>query len=81
MPKATLRVELIAHTPNPEKICALAARTCYSGLEYEDLSALVNEKDQSAFLRRVMASGHLSVPKTISNAPGEIASSASRNTI
>ena len=61
MPKATLRVELIAHTPNPEKICALAARTCYSGLEYEDLSALVNEKDQSAFLRRVMASGHLSV--------------------
>ncbi|MBR6185149.1 MAG: FAD-dependent thymidylate synthase [Clostridia bacterium] len=61
MPQAQLHVELLAHTPEPEKTCALAARTCYSGMEYEELKALVGEKDQSAFLRRITASGHLSV--------------------
>lgn len=61
MPETYLRVELLAHTPDPEKTCALAARTCYSALEYDELKALVEEKDQAAFLRRIMASGHLSV--------------------
>ena len=61
MPETQLRVTLLAHTPNPEKTCALAARTCYSAMEYEELQALVQEKDQAAFLRRVTASGHLSV--------------------
>ena len=61
MPETQLRVTLIAHTPEPEKVCALAARTCYSGMEYDELQALVQEKDQAAFLRRITASGHLSV--------------------
>lgn len=61
MPQAKLQVKLLAHTPDPEKTCALAARTCYSGMEYEELKALVDEKDQAAFLRRIAASGHLSV--------------------
>ncbi len=61
MPEKHLHVELLAHTPEPEKTCALAARTCYSAMEYDELKALVNEKDQAAFLRRIVASGHLSV--------------------
>ena len=61
MPEKHLKVILIAHTPDPEKTCALAARTCYSALDQEGLSALVAEKDQTAFLRRIVASGHLSV--------------------
>lgn len=61
MPEKHLQVQLLAHTPDPEKTCALAARTCYSDLEYEALRALVNEKDQTGFLRRIVASGHLSV--------------------
>ncbi|MBR4360619.1 MAG: FAD-dependent thymidylate synthase [Clostridia bacterium] len=61
MPEKRLQVVLLAHTPDPEKTCALAARTCYSASEYDDLRALVAEKDQSAFLRRIVASGHLSV--------------------
>lgn len=61
MPEKHLQVTLIAHTPDPEKTCALAARTCYSALEYEGLHALVEEKDQAAFLQRILASGHLSV--------------------
>ncbi len=61
MPEKQLQVELLAFTPEPEKTCALAARTCYSAMEYGELKALVNEKDQGAFLRRIVASGHLSV--------------------
>ena len=61
MPEKTLQVTMLAHTPDPEKTCALAARTCYSALEYEDLKELVAQKDQSQFLQRIMASGHLSV--------------------
>ena len=61
MPEKDLQVVLLAHTPDPEKTCALAARTCYSALEYPELQDLVAQKDQSAFLRRIVASGHLSV--------------------
>ena len=61
MPEKQLHVELLAYTPDPEKTCALAARTCYSAMEYDQLKALVDEKDQAAFLRRIVASGHLSV--------------------
>lgn len=61
MPEVNLRAELLACTPDPEKTCALAARTCYSDLGFDDLKSLVDEKDQAAFLRRIVASGHLSV--------------------
>ena len=61
MPEKKLQVVLLAYTPDPEKTCARAARTCYSGVEYDDLRATVAEKDQAAFLRRIVASGHLSV--------------------
>ena len=61
MPETQLKVILLAHTPEPEKTCALAARTCYSAMEYDELQALVEEKDQEAFLKRIVASGHLSV--------------------
>lgn len=61
MPSVPLKVSLIAHTPDPEKTCALAARTCYSGLDMETLKSRVDEKDQADFLRRVVGSGHLSV--------------------
>ncbi|MBQ4640063.1 MAG: FAD-dependent thymidylate synthase [Clostridia bacterium] len=61
MPSKPLKVSLIAHTPDPEKTCALAARTCYSGLDMDTLKSRVDEKDQADFLRRVVGSGHLSV--------------------
>ena len=61
MPEKQLQVTLLAHTPDPEKTCALAARTCYSAAEYDELQKLVTAKDQAGFLRRIVASGHLSV--------------------
>ncbi len=61
MPEATLKVHLMAHTPEPEKVCAMAARMCYSALRPEELADAVAGKDQGAFLKRILASGHTSV--------------------
>lgn len=61
MPAAHLKVQLIAYTPEPETTCALAARTCYSALDMDGLKQMVTEKNQGEFLRRILASGHLSV--------------------
>lgn len=61
MPQTHLHVELIAHTPLPEQVCALGARLCYSRADVDALMERVSEQDQSAFLNRIMQSGHLSV--------------------
>ena len=61
MPESKLHVMLLTHTPDPEKTCALAARTCYSALDEQGLQEKVESADQSKFLKGIVASGHLSV--------------------
>lgn len=61
MSACTLKVELIAHTPAPERLAALGARLCYSGLPIGGLSEKVAKEEQNAFLYGVIESGHLSV--------------------
>ena len=61
MPEKQLHVELIAHTPLPEQVCALGAKLCYAKADVAALREKVSAQDQSAFLARVMESGHLSV--------------------
>ena len=61
MPEKQLHVELIAHTPLPEQVCALGAKLCYAKADVAALREKVSVQDQSAFLERIMQSGHLSV--------------------
>ena len=61
MPQTRLKVRLVTHTPDVEKTCAMAARTCYSDMDADALTQWAAEHDPGAFLRRIMASGHLSV--------------------
>ena len=61
MPEKTLHVELIAHTPLPEQVCALGAKLCYAKADVAALRERVSAQDQSMFLERIMESGHLSV--------------------
>ena len=49
------------HTPIPEQVAALAAKLCYAKADVAALRERVSEQDQSAFLDRIMQSGHLSV--------------------
>lgn len=58
MPKVEPRVILIRHSCNPDELIAMAAKLCYSNADVEDLRAGVEQKDQTAFLRRLMDMGH-----------------------
>jgi len=61
MPEKQLHVELIAHTPLPEQVCALGAKLCYAKADVEALREKISSQDQGVFLERIMQSGHLSV--------------------
>ncbi len=61
MAEAALKVTLLTHTPDIQKVCAIAARTCYSAMHTDELQAWADGRDTSAFLENVMSSGHLSV--------------------
>ncbi|MEG2316717.1 MAG: FAD-dependent thymidylate synthase, partial [Clostridia bacterium] len=61
MPERTQRVILVRHSLEPEALIALGARLCYAGGDVDKLLQLVSEKDQQAFLEKVMGMGHESV--------------------
>lgn len=61
-----MNVCFLGCTPDPEATCALAARNCYSADSIDGIADLVLEKDQSRFLRGVIASGHHSVLEHVS---------------
>ena len=45
MAETNLKVTLLTHTPDIEKTCAIAARTCYSAMHADELTAWADEKD------------------------------------
>lgn len=55
------RVLLVQHTADPQALVSLAARLCYAGSDMDALLKLVSEKDQNAFLEKIMQMGHESV--------------------
>lgn len=59
-------VELLSHTPEPEKAVALAAKLCYSSSDIEDLRGKIQAKDQGGFVNKIMALGHFSVLEHVS---------------
>jgi thymidylate synthase (FAD) len=56
----SMRVQLLTHTPEPEKIVAAAARLCYSASSIEDLMGR-ERSEQESLLQKVIGLGHLSV--------------------
>lgn len=61
-----LKVILIRYTPCPEETVALAAKLCYSKATIENLKEKISQKDQSAFIEKLMNMGHESVLEHIS---------------
>ena len=66
MPEKQQRVALVRHTADPEALTALGARLCYAGGDIDRLLALIEEKDQKAFVEKIMAMGHESVLEHVS---------------
>ena len=66
MPKCTQKVKLVRHTVEPEALTALGARLCYAGGDLDKLLTAIEEKDQHAFVEKIMSMGHESVLEHVS---------------
>lgn len=66
MGNTTVKVRLLEHSPNPEKIIAMAARLCYSAADIDGLEANVAASDQQAFVQKLLDLGHYSTIEHVS---------------
>lgn len=55
-----MNIQLLTHTPDPERVVAAAARLCYSAAGIDRLLAK-DRSEQEALLRKILGLGHLSV--------------------
>ena len=55
-----LKVKLIEHTPNPEKVVSAAAKLCYSNADVDNIMQNLNEDNVDKFLNMLMSFGHQS---------------------
>lgn len=53
-----MKVTLIAHTPEPEKIIAAAAKLCYSASNLDDLLTNLDEAKAASFVAMLAQMGH-----------------------
>lgn len=60
MSEQQLHVELLTHTPYPEKVIASAARLCYSEDDINTLLQKVDDKDNTSFIEKLINYNHLS---------------------
>jgi len=60
-----MKVKLIRHTPEPEKLVAIAARLCYSPVGVEDLDEQLDLESAQKLVRFVIKSGHLSTTEHV----------------
>ncbi len=63
---ARLKVILLAHTPEPEKLVAQAAKLCYSPSTIEELREKIEKSDQQKFVKKLSSMGHMSPIEHIS---------------
>ena len=56
-----MNVKLIRHTLSPEELVALGARLCYSKTDIDGLQKRIGDRDQAAFVHKIMDMGHESV--------------------
>ena len=57
---AQLKVVLLTHTPEPEKLVAQAAKLCYSPSTVEELREKIEKRDQHKFVAKLISMGHMS---------------------
>lgn len=55
-----MRVKLIQHTPDPERVVAAAARLCYSADPVPELMENLSDEKIADFVRKLREMGHLS---------------------
>lgn len=56
--EAKLKVKLLAHTENPERIIATAAKLCYSSSDIEHIHEGLDTEKTESFIQRLVDLGH-----------------------
>jgi len=59
--ESRMKVALLAHTPEPEKICAIAARLCYKNINIEEAAKDITPEEIKRSLDTCLRAGHMSV--------------------
>jgi thymidylate synthase (FAD) len=61
-----MKVRLLSHTPDPEKVIAVSARLCYSNLAIGELETDFNADKIKEFIKKIIELGHESVLEHVS---------------
>lgn len=61
-----IKVKILEHTPNPEKVIACAGKLCYSPVGIDELQEDLTEENVNKFIKRLMSLGHESPLEHIS---------------
>lgn len=61
-----LKVKILEHTPNPEKVIAAAAKLCYSSVGVDEITEGLTEEATSKFIKMLASYGHESPMEHVS---------------
>lgn len=53
-----IKVKVVEHTPNPEKVIAAAAKLCYSAVGIDEIQSNLEDEKALKFLNMLMSYGH-----------------------
>ncbi len=61
-----MKVNLMWHTPNPERVVAMAARLCYSPVGAKDLAENMSDEQVEKLVTKIIGLGHASTMEHVS---------------
>ena len=61
-----IKVKLLEHTPNPERVVAMAARLCYSASGAEELAEKMSDEQVEKLVAKIVQMGHASTMEHVS---------------
>ena len=55
-----MKIKILAHTPNPERVIALAGKLCYSQVGIDELNDKISDEQVEKFITKLSDIGHMS---------------------
>ena len=55
-----MKIKILAHTPNPERVIALAGKLCYSQVGIDELNDKISDEQIEKFIKKLSDMGHMS---------------------
>ena len=55
-----MKIKILAHTPNPERVIALAGKLCYSSVGIDELNDKISDEQVEKFIKKLSDMEHMS---------------------